>query len=117
MKKTNASNPLKFFNDNKAMAYKKAGGEMAAFKKSLLKANNGRIVKNKMGPMTEMEAAQAAFASPQNDPALPPIPYAIPQKPKTTKGLVAGQEMEFTPEQMKSIFGIQKRGGSVGRKK
>jgi hypothetical protein len=37
--------------------------------------------------------------------------------PKTTKGVVAGQEMEFTPEQMKSIFGIQKRGGSVKRKK
>jgi hypothetical protein len=34
-------------------------------------------------------------------------------KPKTTKGIVAGQEMEFTPEQMKSIFGIQKKGGPV----
>jgi hypothetical protein len=35
MKKTNKPNPLKVFNDNKAMAYKKAGGEMAAYKKSL----------------------------------------------------------------------------------
>jgi hypothetical protein len=40
MKKSNKSNPLKFFNDNKAMAYKKAGGEMAAFKKSLGGINN-----------------------------------------------------------------------------
>jgi len=37
MKKTNKPNPLKVFNDNKAMAYKKAGGEMAAYKKSLKK--------------------------------------------------------------------------------
>jgi hypothetical protein len=41
MKKTNNSNPLKTFNDNKAMAYKEAGGEMAAYKKSLIKAENG----------------------------------------------------------------------------
>lgn len=41
MKKTNKPNPLKTFNDNKAMAYKKAGGEMAAFKKSLRKAEMG----------------------------------------------------------------------------
>lgn len=37
MKKTNKPNPLKFFNDNKEMAYKKAGGEMATYKKSLKK--------------------------------------------------------------------------------
>lgn len=41
MKKTNNSNPLKTFNDNKAMAYKKAGGEIAAFKKSLKRMDNG----------------------------------------------------------------------------
>ena len=41
MKKTNKPNPLKVFNDNKAMAYKKAGGEMAAFKKSLKRMDNG----------------------------------------------------------------------------
>jgi hypothetical protein len=45
MKKTNNSNPLKTFNDNKAMAYKKAGGEMAAFKKSLPKAQDGIMIK------------------------------------------------------------------------
>jgi hypothetical protein len=41
MKKTNKPNPLKFFNDNKAMAYKKAGGQMSQYKKALRKANNG----------------------------------------------------------------------------
>jgi hypothetical protein len=35
MKKNNKVNPLKYFNDNKAMAYKKAGGAMKDFKKSL----------------------------------------------------------------------------------
>lgn len=67
MKKTNKSNPLKTFNDNKAMAYKKAGGEMKAFKKSLTKANDGRIV----GPQTEQQAKMSAIMNYQ-----PPIPYA-----------------------------------------
>ena len=49
MKKTNTSNPLKFFNDNKSIAYKKAGGEMSAFKKSLIKAQNGLTA----GPLDE----------------------------------------------------------------
>ena len=47
MKKTTKPNPLKTFNNNKAIAYKKAGGEMKAFKKSLTKAQNGKAV----GPM------------------------------------------------------------------
>lgn len=43
MKKTNKpSNPLKVFNDNRAMAYKKAGGAMKDFKKSLPKAQTGQ---------------------------------------------------------------------------
>jgi len=67
MKKTNKPNPLKTFNDNKAMAYKKAGGEMKAFKKSLIKANDGRIV----GPQTEQQAKMSAIMNYQ-----PPIPYA-----------------------------------------
>lgn len=67
MKKTNKLNPLKTFNDNKVMAYKKAGGEMKAFKKSLIKANDGRIV----GPQTEQQAKMSAIMNYQ-----PPIPYA-----------------------------------------
>jgi hypothetical protein len=41
MKKTVKSNPLKTFNDNKALAVKKMGGAQAAFKKSLPKAQPG----------------------------------------------------------------------------
>ena len=55
MKKTNTSNPLKFFNDAKEARNK-------SFSKSLIKAQDGRI-----GPMTQQEAAQAAFASSQNN--------------------------------------------------
>jgi hypothetical protein len=43
MKKNNKPNPLKFFNDNRAAAYKKAGGAMKNFKKSLPKAQEGII--------------------------------------------------------------------------
>jgi hypothetical protein len=42
MKKKTASNPLKFFNDEKAKAYMKAGGVMKAFKKSLPTAELGQ---------------------------------------------------------------------------
>ena len=44
MKKTVKSNPLKTFNDNKALAVKKMGGAQAAFKKSLPKAQVGQSV-------------------------------------------------------------------------
>jgi len=40
-KKVSKPNPLKVFNDNKAAAYKKAGGAMKDFKKSLPKAQKG----------------------------------------------------------------------------
>ena len=48
MKKTSKPNPLKTFNNNNAMAYKKAGGAMKAFKKSLTKAQNGISVNSGM---------------------------------------------------------------------
>jgi hypothetical protein len=41
-KKVSKPNPLKAFNDNKAAAYKKAGGAMKSFKKSLPKAQTGK---------------------------------------------------------------------------
>lgn len=65
MKKTNKpSNPLKVFNDNRAMAYKKAGGAMKDFKKSLPKAQDGKVA----GPMTRLQAALTSASQ-------PPIPY------------------------------------------
>jgi hypothetical protein len=131
-------NPLKLFNDNKQQAIKKAGGEMSAYKKSLKKFQG-----DKTGSQVNSTANDSIFNSSELDlfnnrinntpPAIGKIQgvrqdvgfgvdpgfnsKSIIEKPKTTKGIVAGQEMEFTPEQMKSIFGIQKRGGSVKRKK
>jgi hypothetical protein len=57
MKKTTTSNPLKFFNDAKEARNK-------SFNKSLPKKGEGGRA---MGPMTQQEAAQAAFASSQNN--------------------------------------------------
>ena len=53
MKNTNKPNPLKVFNDNKAMAYKKAGGEMAKFRKSLPRKDNGGPGGPTQGPLEE----------------------------------------------------------------
>ena len=69
MKKTNKPNPLKVFNDNKAMAYKKAGGEMAAFKKSLKKAQDGTemgndMMINKPGSTGGYQKSRSIFAPP-----------------------------------------------------
>ena len=69
MKKTNNSNPLKTFNDNKAMAYKEAGGEMAAYKKSLIKAkmgmDTGRRKKNEpIQPEAKMAILPAGRVTP-----------------------------------------------------
>jgi len=55
MKKVVKSNPLKTFNDNKALAVKKMGGAQAAFKKSLTKAQAGRTV-NTTGYSPGMQA-------------------------------------------------------------
>jgi hypothetical protein len=73
MKKTNKSNPLKFFNDNKTMAYKKAGGAMDAFKKSLRKADNGGIKGDPpmIGPKTQSQDMMSNIMNYQ-----PPIPFA-----------------------------------------
>ena len=69
MKKINNSNPLKTFNDNKAMAYKKAGGAMTAYKKSLTKAqmgmDTGRIKKNEpIQPEAKMATLPAGRVTP-----------------------------------------------------
>lgn len=64
MKHNKKVNPLTYFNNLKAAAIKKAGGEMSKYKKSLRKAENG----TQMGPMTQEEAVKAAFSSRANDP-------------------------------------------------
>ena len=154
MKKTTQSNPLKFFNDNKSMAYKKAGGQMSTYKVKLKKAQDGietenDMMINKPGSTGGYKKSRSIFAPPEgmNIPSISPyMSESYPEwrtqdmnmsrninrfrnmnkaiqdiqssgSPKTTKAIVAGKEMEFTPEQMKSIFSIQKKGGSVGRNK
>jgi len=52
MKKTNKVNPLTYFNNTKATAIKKAGGEMSAYKKSLKKAQYGIAA----GPLERIES-------------------------------------------------------------
>ena len=79
MKKTNKPNPLKMFNDNKAMAYKKAGGEMSAYKKFLRKADNGIQVNSqgdpvKSGPLSKSDAAFLDYQYPSTNPKVPFYP-------------------------------------------
>ena len=89
MKKTDKKNPLKFFNDNKDMAYKKAGGEMAAYKKSLNKLRNG-------GPgsgMGRMAADDAAFDAMMNQPTSSPrtSPYPSSESARSKLAELAAQ--------------------------
>ena len=53
MKKNNKVNPLTHFNNLKAAAIKKAGGEMSKYKKSLPKKDNGGIA---AGPLERIES-------------------------------------------------------------
>jgi hypothetical protein len=111
MKKTNKSNPLKTFNDNKAMAYKKAGGEMAAYKKSLIKANDGKIV----GPQTEQQAKMSAMMNYQ-----PPIPQANLPSPYADiprAASIQGSTARSIADSMAKVPGTFKNGGSTKRKK
>lgn len=65
MSKDTKVNPLVFFNKNKEQAYKKAGGAMTAFKKSLKKAQDGLPFKNTYeGPLTESDTKRLDQAFP-----------------------------------------------------
>ena len=84
MKKDNKVNALKVFNDNRAMAYKKAGGAMKDFKKSLLKAQDGTAFRNTyQGPLTQSDTNRLNQAFPST--ASQPIPFA-PNKPNMGYG-------------------------------
>jgi len=72
MKKTNKpSNPLKVFNDNRAMAYKKAGGAMKDFKSSLRKAQSGTTVDSEPVPPTPSTSTSTPAANTSTTPAAP----------------------------------------------
>lgn len=144
MKKTNKSNPLKTFNDNKAMAYKKVGGAMKAFKKSLTKAQNGIEYNSqgdpvKAGPLSESDTAFLDYQYPSTNPKVPfyPSPEGYDVKKYRTyfgsnqngtrtpaKEIAlrnwAEKEMRGNPgfnttESME--FVVRKKGGAVKRKK
>lgn len=68
MKHNKKVNPLTYFNNLKAEAIKKAGGAMKDFKKSLPKAQDGRV----QGPMTENQSKMGDLLNSQ-----PPIPQAL----------------------------------------
>ena len=57
-KNNNKPNPLKFFNDNRAAAYKKAGGAMTEYKKSLKKFQ-GDVGGSQVGPTAPTTTAPA----------------------------------------------------------
>ena len=70
MKKTTQSNPLKFFNDNKSMAYKKAGSQMSTYKVKLKKAQDGietenDMMINKPGSTGGYKKSRSIFAPPE----------------------------------------------------
>jgi hypothetical protein len=114
MKKTTTSNPLKFFNDAKAARNK-------SFSKSLIKAQDGR-----MGPMTQQEAAQAAFASAQNNAMISgegPRVYSNEDKIKQSmnqgmrpedayKSFKANMPSVTTPQADIDTINMQKKGGT-----
>lgn len=86
MKKTNKPNPLKVFNDNKVVAYKKAGAAMKDFKKSLSKAQTGKSMPPK-GQRTPFQAYMqdnpGAVASDTTIRAIPKSAYnSWPASPK-----------------------------------
>ena len=110
MKKTNKSNPLKTFNDNKAMAYKKAGGEMAAYKKSLPKAKMGmdmgrrkRKPNEPMQPEAKMETLKASNVKPtgyRETELQDSRPKSGPLPERATKGLDYYFSIPSAPEVM-----------------
>ena len=91
MKKTNKVNPITFFR-------KANEARQAVVKKSMKKAQDGMQV----GPMTQEEAANAAFRSAENDPVNNPYRDNYPPTP-------------MQPEMPGPI--IYKRGGLVKRKR
>ena len=108
-------NPLKVFNDNKEKAYKKAGGEMAMFKKSLKRADNGI----QMGPMTRESNPDSVSTTP-NQPVVtsPSNQQRIMTNTQTPGGFnkVVGGTDQFV-KRGGAIKPTYKKGGPVKRKK
>jgi hypothetical protein len=128
MKKTNKVNPLKFFNDNKAAASKKAGKEMSTYKKSLKKAQYGIAA----GPLERIESKKLDNLYGPNTP-MTLSPETInnrldlrklvednrrEDKPNFNRGnwTMAEEALKAGDVNENEIKGYQKKGGSVKRK-
>jgi hypothetical protein len=132
MKKNNKVNPLKYFNDNKAAAVKKAGKEMSAYKKSLKKAQYGIAA----GPLERIESKKLDNLYGPNTPMVL-SPETINKRLDLRK-LVEDNRREDKPNfnrgnwtmaeealkagnvdenEINELKGYQKKGGSVKRKK
>jgi len=135
-KKSVKPNPLKVFNDNNAKAYKKAGGAMKSFKKSLPKYQTEGVVKST--PFQEYLKTPGTVPSdtvmktlyPDSSWDAPKSPVAI--NPKNQNALNNAFERTYginwksesgqpsigeTFEQYKRRMGPMKKGGAVKRKK
>jgi hypothetical protein len=129
MKKTNKVNPLTHFNNTKAAAIKKAGGEMSAYKKSLKKAQYGIAA----GPLERIESKKLDNLYGPNTPMVL-SPETINKrldlrklvednrredKPNFNRGnwTMAEEALKAGDVDENEIKGYQKKGGSVKRKK
>ena len=104
MKHNKKVNPLTHFNNLKADAIKKASGEMDNYKKSLIKAQAGYMVKFKkneptIGPLTETQATVAKMKESMNDP------------------MSDGRGPRITTPKEDISNSVQKKGGAVKRKR
>jgi hypothetical protein len=110
MKKTNKPNPLKVFNDNKAMAYKKAGGEMAAYKKSLKKFQGEgdsevNMMINKPGSTGGYQKSRSIFA--------PPAGMNIPSIAEQMASQSPTRNVELANQATNANQGLQGRAASL----
>jgi len=125
MSKDTKVNPLVFFNKNKTEAYKKAGGEMAKFRKSLpQKGDGGRWHAPMVLP--ENTKTQSPIEGPINNPAnnnIQNVPNAASSARKANLQSVPSAGSSNVPNAADKIkVGMQntprqKKGGSVRRKK
>lgn len=119
MKKDSKSNPLKFFNDNRAKAYKQAGGAMNTYKKSLKKAQDGIEMNIKKyepweGPVeltNVYDVEKPSYMKPSSD-------YSNYESSLQAKAKDFPQGVpSITKPYMERLIEKNKKGGSVKRKK
>jgi hypothetical protein len=105
-------NPLVFFNKNTEQAYKKAGGAMTAFKKSLSKKGEGGRWHAPMA-LPENPKTQSAVEGPMNKPMNSPTPDLS----KELSNRYANMKPVMGKTPMVNPLNQQKKGGTVKRKK